>query len=137
MNTEEIDQVLASYVERDVGFIRPVTFRKPNVPLHFCNAPDPTTSYSILDFRATSPSEYLTAGIPRLVVVKRPHRDGQGNLQTPSNVGIITYDGLGRRIVKQIGDGNSSSHEMGDWDCTCHDCDDGQPATHRRGRRHQ
>ena len=41
-------------------------------------------------------------------------------MQVTSTVATIEYDGLGRRIVKQIGDGDAtnSTDAAGDWEAT-------------------
>jgi hypothetical protein len=49
----------------------------------------------------------------RLAKVKRAYRDSEGALQNGSVVATMSYDGLGRRIVKAIT--NSA-----DWNCTYH-----------------
>jgi hypothetical protein len=36
-------------------------------------------------------------------------------LITTATVGIIKYDGVGRRVSKQVGDATTGRHEMGDW----------------------
>ena len=63
----------------------------------------------------------------RMVKVQRAWRDG-GGLQTGSTVGTIAYDGLNRRIVKAVGDGdaNTGSDSAGDWEMIWNYYHDGQ-----------
>ena len=49
-----------------------------------------------------------------------------------SVVGTIRYDGLGRRIVKQAGDGVSATRETGDFEMTYHLYHDGQRIVEER-----
>ena len=49
-----------------------------------------------------------------------PFRWDNGTLQKTSTVAKIWYDGLGRRVVKQIGDDCETTHEVGDWDGAYH-----------------
>ena len=50
----------------------------------------------------------------RLAKVETAFRWDNGTLQNTSTVGIIQYDGLGRRTVKQIGDGRETRRNPGD-----------------------
>ena len=61
----------------------------------------------------------------RLAAVAHAFRDGHGDLQAGSQIASLTYDGLGRRIVKAV------SHS-GDWDATCHYYLDGQSMVEMR-----
>ncbi len=56
----------------------------------------------------------------RLAAVERAWRDSDGNLQIGSVVASMEYDGLGRRTVKRVGDGDANTCEMGDWEATYH-----------------
>ena len=61
----------------------------------------------------------------RLAEVKRAYRDGSDTLTTGSTIATIEYDGLGRRIVKDI-------DNSGDWDCEYHYYYDGQQMVEMR-----
>jgi hypothetical protein len=66
----------------------------------------------------------------RLVEVRRAYANPNdpndpNNLLSDSVVGTIRYDGLGRRVVKQVGDGRSLTREAGDWEMTYHLYHDG------------
>jgi len=49
----------------------------------------------------------------RMVAVKRAYRNSGGTLTEGSQIATIEYDGLGRRIVKDI-------DNAGDWDVEYH-----------------
>ena len=53
----------------------------------------------------------------RLVKVKHAY---PGDRDGTSTAAEMKYDGLGRRIVKIVGDDCDTSHEMGDWEATYH-----------------
>ena len=44
----------------------------------------------------------------------------------------VEYDGLGRRIVETVGDGDANTDEIGDWECTYHFYYNGQQAIEQR-----
>ena len=54
------------------------------------------------------------------------------NVLSGSLIGTIRYDGLGRRIVKRVGDGTIGTHEMGDFEMTYHLYHDGQRTVEER-----
>ena len=56
----------------------------------------------------------------RLAKVYRAYRNSGGALADGSLVATIQYDGLGRRIVQRIGDGDPASDVCGDWEATYH-----------------
>jgi len=70
----------------------------------------------------------------RLVEVRRAYADpgDPNNLLSGSPAGTIRYDGLGRRIVKQVGDGRSLTREAGDWEMTYHLYHDGRRTVEER-----
>ena len=73
----------------------------------------------------------------RLVEVHRAYANPNdpndpNNLLSDSVAGTIRYDGLGRRIVKQVGDGRSPTREAGDWEMTYHLYHDGRRTVEER-----
>ena len=52
--------------------------------------------------------------------VERAWRDEDSNLHLGSVVATMGYDGLGRRAVQGVGDGDANTREVGDWEAAVH-----------------